>query len=99
MVAAMCCLLLLASGLGPRFALLFWWIFGDKVELAFDGWVWPLLGLLVLPWTTLFYVLMWSAAGGVSGAEWLFVALGVVFDVATYSARKANSLRTRSPYA
>jgi hypothetical protein len=42
---------------------------------------------------------MWSAAGGVSGAEWLFVALGVVFDVATYSARKANSLRTRSPYA
>ena len=35
---------------------------------------------------------MWSAAGGVSGAEWLFVALGVVLDVATYSSRKANSM-------
>jgi hypothetical protein len=87
----MCCLLLLATGLGPRIALGAWWIFGDKVDLAFDTWVWPLLGLLLLPWTTIFYVLMWSAVGGVSGAEWLIVALGVVLDVATYSSRSAQA--------
>lgn len=87
----MCCLVLLATGLGPRIALLAWWIFGDKVDVAFDTWIWPFLGLLVLPWTTLCYVIAWSAVGGVSGAEWLFVALGFVFDVATYGARSAKS--------
>ncbi len=88
----MCCFFALLATLGPRAALLFWWIFGSKVDLAFDSFFWPLLGLLFLPWTTLFYVMMWSAAGGVSGAEWLFVALGVVLDIATYSSRKANSM-------
>lgn len=67
------------------------WIFGERVDNAFDSWVWPLLGLLFLPWTTLAYVLAWSPIGGVSGGEWLFVALGVVADIATYSARKASS--------
>jgi len=84
-------MLLIATGLGPRIALAVWWIFGEKVDVAFSTWIWPLLGLLVLPWTTLFYVIVWSAVGGVSGAEWLFVALGVVFDVATYSARSARA--------
>ena len=86
----MCCLFLLATGLGPRIALGAWWIFGDKVDIAFDTWIWPLLGLLLLPWTTLCYVIIWSV-GGVSGAEWLFVAFGVVLDIATYSARSARA--------
>lgn len=95
----MCCLVLLATGLGPRIALAIWWIFGEKVDLAFSTWVWPLLGLLFLPWTTLFYVIAWSAVGGVSGAEWLLVALGVVLDVMTYSARRAQSMYgTRTGY-
>jgi hypothetical protein len=86
----MCCLVLLASGLGPRIVLLGWWIFGDKVDAVSSTWVWPLLGLLFLPWTTLFYVIVWSAIGGVSGAEWLLVALGVVLDIGTYGARSAK---------
>ena len=88
----MCCLFLAAFGLGPRIALLLWWLFGDRVSAAFDSWVWPLLGLLFLPWTTLFYVLMWSAVGGVSGAEWLFVGLGFLLDLASYSSRYAKSM-------
>jgi hypothetical protein len=87
----MCCLVLLASGLGPRIVLALWWIFGDKVDAVWSTWVWPLLGLLLLPWTTLFYVIVWSAVGGVSGAEWLLVALGVVLDIGTYSARSAKA--------
>ena len=87
----MCCMLVIATGLGPRLALGLWWIFGEKVDIAFSTWIWPLLGLLFLPWTTLFYVIVWSAVGGVSGAEWLLVALGVAFDIATYSARSARS--------
>ena len=87
----MCCLALSAGFIGPRFALLIWWIFGDKVDVAFDGWIWPLLGLLFLPWTTIMYVLAWGPLDGVSGAGWLLVALGVAFDIASYSARAAQS--------
>jgi hypothetical protein len=87
----MCCVLLLSFGLGPRIALAAWWLFGDRVDAAFDTWVWPLLGLLFLPWTTLFYVIAWSPVGGVSGWEWFFVALGVTLDVATYASRAAQS--------
>ena len=49
----MCCLALTAGFLGPRVALLAWWIFGNKVDVAFDTWLWPFLGLLFFPWTTL----------------------------------------------
>jgi hypothetical protein len=87
----MCCFLILLSGFGPRIALLAWWIFGDKVDLVFDSWIWPLLGLLLLPWTTLMYVIAWSAIGGVDGAGWLLVAVGVALDVASYGARSAQS--------
>ena len=87
----MCCLVGVMALLGPRIALAFWWIFGNKVDVAFSSWVWPLLGLIFLPWTTLFYVIAWSAIGGVNGAWWIFVALGLVLDLGTYSARSAKA--------
>ena len=86
----MCCAALLAFGIGPRIVLVLVWIFGDRVELAFDSWIWPLLGLLVLPWTTLMYVLAWGPVTDVSGAGWILVGLGVALDIATYSARAAK---------
>ena len=87
----MCCLFLAMVLLGPRFAFVLVWIFGERVELAFDSWFWPLLLLLFLPWTGLAYLLMWSAVGGVSGWEWIVVALGFAADLASYSARAAKS--------
>jgi hypothetical protein len=85
-----CCLALIAGFIGPRIALAFWWIFGDKVDAAFSSWIWPLLGLIFLPWTTLAYVLAWGPLHGVSGAGWILVALGVAADVFTYSSRAAK---------
>ena len=73
----MCCLALIAGFLGPRVALFIWWIFGDKVDAAFSSWIWPLLGLVFLPWTTLAYVLAWGPLYGVSGLGWLVVGLGL----------------------
>jgi hypothetical protein len=86
---AMCCAALVAIGLGPRIAFVLVWIFGDRVQLAYDSWIWPLLGVLFLPWTSLMYILVWQI-GGVSGGEWVIVALGFVLDIATYSARAAK---------
>jgi hypothetical protein len=85
-----CCVLAAMVLIGPRFAFALVWIFGDRVDRAFDTWVWPLLLLLFLPWTGLAYVVMWSAVGGVSGWEWLVVALGFLLDLASYSGRLAQ---------
>ena len=87
----MCCFFLLFAALGPRFAIIAVWLFGNRVDLAFDSWLWPFLGLLFAPWTTVMYLLMWSPGGGVSGAEWILVGLGVALDLATYAAKPAQS--------
>ena len=71
------CLFALFAGVFPRLALFIVWVARPKiVDAAFDSWIWPLLGLIFLPWTTLAYLVVWSPVGGVSGAEWIVVALG-----------------------
>jgi hypothetical protein len=76
--------------LGPRIAGIFWWIFqparwvGSTSLSAFDTWIWPVLGLIFLPWTTLMYVIL--APGGIVGIwEWLFMILAVVIDITAYT--------------
>jgi hypothetical protein len=82
----MCCFLLILFALGPRFALVVEWIFGNRIQAAWNGWWWPLLGLIFLPWTTLMYTIVWGV-GGVHGADWVVVGLGVLLDLLSYSGR------------
>jgi hypothetical protein len=46
-------------------------------------WIWPILGIIFLPWTTLMYVIV--APGGVEGFDWLWIGLMLVADIASYS--------------
>lgn len=81
----MCCLWTVLIFLGPRIASVIWWIAYPTrwVGVAFDSAIWPILGILFLPWTTLMYVLV--APGGVVGWDWLW--LGIVFlgDIGMYA--------------
>lgn len=87
----MCCLALLALGLGPRIALFTWWLVDDKPDQAIESWFWGVLGFLFLPWTTIMFVIAWSPVVGVSGfSDWLLVGIGVALDVATYAAKPAQ---------
>ncbi len=79
------CLLALLAGFAPRVALVLVWIFTDLVDRAFTGWIVPLLGLILFPYATLFYVLAYSPVLGVSGWGWAFVILGFVFDLAHWA--------------
>ena len=56
------------------------------MDAAFDGWVWPLLGLIFLPFATLIYVILWTG-GGPDGWDWFWVILAGCFDVAHWAAR------------
>ncbi len=81
-----------------RLALLIIWFSTPLVYRAFQGgWILPLLGILLLPITTLTYVLVYAIAGSVSGWSWLWVALGLLLDAAANSAsgRRLATQKTR----
>jgi len=93
-----CCLLALIGGFFPRIALLLMWIFTNYVDRAFSSLIWPLLGLIFLPFTTIVFCLVFNpAAGGVVGANWIWVALGLLLDIMSYGSgarRRPSSVST-----
>jgi hypothetical protein len=53
----MCCLLTILVLLGARAVDIAWWIAQPGCwDLAFSSWVWPVLGITFLQWTTMSYV-------------------------------------------
>ncbi|MFQ5966326.1 MAG: hypothetical protein ACE5MI_01800 [Acidimicrobiia bacterium] len=78
------CLVALVALFSPRLAIVIIWIFTERVDRAFDGFLLPLLGLVFLPWTTLFYVVAYAPVVGVSGIGWFFVVFGFLADLSSY---------------
>src|SRR5829696_2498337 len=80
------CLLALLALISPRLALFFVFLFSDMLDRAFDGWLLPLLGFFLLPWTTLAYTVMWdTGTRTVDGFEWFIVVLAFLADLASYA--------------
>jgi len=69
----------------PRFVLFLVWLFGNHYFLrAYGSRIWPLLGFIFLPLTTLvfaFAVNSLSNGGGVSPFGWLLTALALLADL------------------
>ena len=79
------CLFVLIAALSPRLAVLLMWILTPWVDRAFGPIIWPILGIIFLPLTTLIYVILWNTGGrGVTGWEWILVILAVFADLASY---------------
>jgi hypothetical protein len=85
----MCCVLTVLIFLGPRVAGIVWWLIqparwvGTTPASAFSSWIWPVLGIIFLPWTTLMFVIL--APGGIHGFfEWLFMVFAVIIDIGSY---------------
>jgi hypothetical protein len=80
--------------LGPRLALLVWWLMNSaRFNLAFNtknwplhlplpSWVWPLIGAIFVPWTTLAYLVVFP--GGVVGLDWFWLGLGLLIDLGSH---------------
>ncbi|MFI7061304.1 hypothetical protein ACIBL3_09995 [Kribbella sp. NPDC050124] len=76
------CFFVLLAGVFPRFALLIVWIARPRmVDAAFDSWIWPLLGIVFLPFATLMYVILYTGGGGLSGSDWFWVVFAGLLDV------------------
>ena len=84
-----CCLFASILAGAPRLASIIWWLFQPvRWSVPFGGWpivwwLWPTAGILLVPWTTLMYVIVYP--GGLSVINWIFLALAVALDVGSYA--------------
>jgi hypothetical protein len=84
----MCCFFATLLVFGPRLADLLWWLFRPLYfQTIFQGWpiawwLWPIAGIIFLPWLTLMYLIV--APGGIIGFDWVWLALALVGDIVSY---------------
>ncbi len=91
----MCCLFTTLVLLGPRIGILMWLIMEPvRWQATFTSWLWPLLGLFFLPWTTIMYVAV--APNGLVWFDWIWLAMAFFADIASYSGG-AYGNRSRMP--
>ena len=82
----MCCFITSLFLLGPRFATLIWWLINPlRFSAVFSSFIWPALGIIFFPWTTLMYLIVWSPVTGVYGLDWLWLVLAILADLGTYA--------------
>ena len=80
------CLLVMFGAFFPRLAVLFIWIARPLLfEQALGSALVAVIGILFLPFTTLTYVLLWSATG-LAGWDWLWVFLAFLIDIGALGA-------------
>jgi hypothetical protein len=73
------------GAVAPRMTIFFLWIFTPLVNAVFDFWLWPFLGTIFLPFTTLMYVLVAAPLGSANFWGWLTVILGLLIDLRAYA--------------
>ena len=79
------CLVLLLAIVSARLALVATWLFTDLLSDAFDSWLLPVIGFVLLPWTTLAYAWMWDSGREVQGFEWFLVVFAFVIDIGAHA--------------
>ena len=88
------CLFLILLLLGPRSVIVIWWVLQPlRWDATFGSFIVPFLGFLILPWTTLMYVIV--APGGLVGLDVLWMGLAVLADIASYTGGGVYGRRRR----
>ena len=89
------CLLALFAWISPRFVLAGLYLFSNRLTLAFSSGLEGVLGFILVPYTTLFYALVYRPGFGVRGFGWIIVALGLFMDFSTLGAGRTMGRRRR----
>jgi hypothetical protein len=100
------CIIVILLVFGSRAGLIVWWLLNPQYfvlafknwilpgTITFPLWVWPLLGAIFLPWTTLAYLFLYP--GGITGYEWIILVVAFLFDMAGHGGGYYNRNRFSS---
>jgi hypothetical protein len=75
------CFIAFFIAFAPRLVLILAWIFSARWEVVWQTWLWPLLGIIFLPYTTVMYMLAYNPVTGIAGWDWMWIGLGVLLDL------------------
>src|SRR5512136_2340213 len=99
----MCCVWATLLAMGPRLAILVWWLidsarfdqsFGRwEFASSLPSWLLPLLACLAFPWTSLAYLAVYQ--GGITGADWIWLGVGLLLDLSTHGGGLFSSRQRR----
>jgi hypothetical protein len=100
----MCCVFATLLAMGPRLALLIWWLIDSmRFKLSFGrwevsglplpDWLLPLFFCVFLPWTSLVYLLVFPQ--GVVGLDWIWLGVGLLLDLSTHGSGLYSGRRRR----
>jgi hypothetical protein len=80
----------------PRLVIIILLIAGDYLGRAYDTMLWPILGFLFMPYTTLAYAACMNEGGGVQGWWWALMAVAVMLDLSSlFGGDRARKMRKR----
>ena len=66
----------IVAGVFPRLAVLILWIARpERIDAACNPFLWPLLGIIFLPFATLIHLLLYTPGRRLSGWDWFWVGL------------------------
>lgn len=91
------CLLALIAVFFPRMVIVLLFLFSDYLARAYETTLWPVLGFLFAPFTTLAYALGMNAnAGSISGIYLIIVIIAVLMDLGAWGGSGTASRRRRA---
>jgi hypothetical protein len=75
------CLIALLGLITPRVVMVVLWLFTNYLSRAFDTFIWPLLGFIFLPTTTLAYAVAQNSFDGLRGIGLVLFVLAILVDL------------------
>jgi hypothetical protein len=79
----------------PRFAIVLVVFFSDYIGRAFESVLWPFIGFLFMPLTTLAYAWAINSRGSVAGIHLVVVVIAVLMDLGLVGGSASRRHRAR----
>jgi len=85
------CLLAIFSLFAPRLIIIILAVFTDYFGRAYETFIWPVLGFIFMPYTTLAYLWAMISNGEVSGGWIVLIIVAVLLDLGGQSSTASSS--------
>ena len=82
--------------MAPRFAIVLVVLLSDYIGRAYESMLWPFLGFLFMPLTTLAYAWAINSRGSVEGVQLLVVVVAILMDLGLLGGSAASRKRARN---